>query len=102
MATNCLGPFLLNHFLEPVLKKTAASCEPDSVRTVWLGSLFNVGTAAGGIVFDEATGAPRVLKNAMQNYMQSKVGNAFLAAESARRLGSDGVVSLVRLTTYKG
>lgn len=95
MATNCLGPFLLNSFLEPILKKTAATSEPDSVRVVWLASLVNVATAAGGIVFDEATGAPKVLKNAMENYMQTKVGNVFLTHECAKRLGADGVISLV-------
>lgn len=95
MATNCLGPFLLNRFLEPILRRTAASSEPGSVRVVWLASLVNVGTAAGGIVFNEATGAPNVLKNAMENYMQTKVGNVFLAHESARALGDDGIISLV-------
>ena len=31
----------------------------------------------------------------MENYMQSKVGNVFLAAETARRLGKDGIISVV-------
>ena len=28
--------------------------------------------------------------------MQSKVGNVFLAAETAQRLGKDGIISVVR------
>ena len=95
MSTNCLGPFLLNQLLLPVLQRTAASAEPGSVRVVWVASLLSAFVAHGGIVFDEETGAPQVLKNAMENYMQSKVGNVFLASEMARRFGGDGVMSLV-------
>ena len=48
----------------------------------------------------------------MENYMQSKVGNVFLAAETAKHLGKDGIINVVRyqevhldvrhrLTTYR-
>ncbi|PYI34388.1 NAD(P)-binding protein [Aspergillus indologenus CBS 114.80] len=94
MSTNCLGPFLLNQLLLPTLRRTAASAEPGSVRVVWVASLLSAFVAHGGIVFDEERGAPTVLKNAMENYMQSKVGNVFLAREMARRVGGDGVMSL--------
>lgn len=57
--------------------------------------MIAVSVPQGGIVFDEKTGAPKVLKNAMENYMESKVGNVFLASEAARRLGGDGIISLV-------
>jgi retinol dehydrogenase-12 len=95
MGTNCLGPFLFNKYLEPLLKRTAAASDPNSVRIVWLTSLVNVGTAPGGIVFDDKTGGPSILKNAMENYMQSKAGNIFLASVAASRLSGDGVVSVV-------
>ena len=49
----------------------------------------------GGIQFDEKSGSPKVLANTMHNYMQSKVGNVFLASEAAKRLGGDGVISMV-------
>ena len=32
----------------------------------------------------------------MENYMQSKVGNVFLAVETAQRLGKDGIINVVR------
>lgn len=48
----------------------------------------------GGIQFDK-NGTPKVLKNAMQNYMQTKVGNVFLASEAAKRLRKDGIISMV-------
>ena len=52
-------------------------------------------TPSGGIQFDEKSGSPKVLANTMHNYMQSKVGNVFLASEAAKRLGGDGVLSMV-------
>lgn len=98
MATNCLGPFLLNQQLEGVLKSTAAqqpADQPNGVRVVWLSSMVAVGTHQNGIVFDEKTGAPKVLKNSMENYMESKVGNLFLASEAAKSWEKDGIISVV-------
>lgn len=94
MATNCLGPFLFNHFLEGILKKTADSASPNSVRIVWLASMIAVSTPEGGVLWNEKTGQPKVLKNAMESYMESKAGNVFLASECAKRLGRDGIISI--------
>jgi hypothetical protein len=33
----------------------------------------------------------------MKHYMQSKVGNVYLAHETAKRLGGEGILSLVRV-----
>lgn len=96
MATNCLGPFLLNHLLEPTLASTAqGESAPNRVRIVWLSSMVTASVPLGGIQFSEKSGSPKVLKNAMQNYMQTKAGNIFLASEAAKRLGKDGVISVV-------
>lgn len=96
MTTNCLGPFLLNRLLEPILIKTAQAESPNSgrVRIVWVASMITVSVPPGGIQFEKG-GTPKVLKNPMQNYMQSKVGNVFLASEAAKHLGEKGVISLV-------
>lgn len=41
MATNCLGPFILNRLLEPISIRTArAELSPDSVRIVWLSAIL--------------------------------------------------------------
>ncbi|KAL2813090.1 NAD(P)-binding protein [Aspergillus granulosus] len=75
MGTNCLGPFTFNDLLLPLLRHTAANAPKDSVRVVWLSSIIAHGVVRGGFVFDDQTGAPAVLKDALENYMQSKVGN---------------------------
>jgi retinol dehydrogenase-12 len=95
MGTNCLGPYLLNHFLEPILLETAASAQANSVRILWVASLVAVGTTQDGIRFDEKSGNPQALSNPMEHYMQSKVGNIFLASETGKRLKDTGIINLV-------
>lgn len=73
----------------------ARSSNRYSVRIVWLSSMITTSVPPGGIKFGR-TGNPKVLKKSMENYMQSKVGNVFLAAEAAKRLGGDGIISVVR------
>lgn len=43
------------------------------------------------------TGSPKILSDPMNNYMQSKVGNVFLAHEWARKLGGEGILSMVSM-----
>lgn len=95
MGTNCLGPFLLNGFLESVLKRTAASAPSDSVRIIWVSSMVALSVPQDGIVWDEKSGQPKVLKNQMETYMESKVGNMFIASQLAARLSQDGIINLV-------
>lgn len=49
----------------------------------------------GGMTFTH-DGVPLVLSGAMNNYMQSKVGESWVAAEFAKRLGDRNILSLVR------
>ena len=95
MGTNCLGPWLFNSFLEPILKRTAAFAPVDSVRIVWLSSMVAVSVPQGGVQWDEKTGQPKVLKNQMESYMESKVGNMFISSHLASRLSQDGIINLV-------
>lgn len=94
MGTNCLGPFLLSHYLEPILKKTAATTNsPLGVRVVWVSSMLATSVPDGGLVTND-DGSPKVLKNAMENYMQSKVGDHYLAVEKGLRSGKDGIINV--------
>ncbi|KAI1139305.1 NAD(P)-binding protein [Hypoxylon sp. FL0543] len=94
MGTNALGPFLLTRLLEPILLRTAAQeNSPGHVRIVWVGSMLDIGTPKGGVVWDSQTGEPLVHSAMMANYMQSKAGITFLAHEYAKRLGGKGIIS---------
>lgn len=55
---------------------------------------MQLGTPAGGMDFD-GRGTPVIRSKPMDNYMQSKVGGAWMASEFAKRLGGDGIVSVV-------
>jgi retinol dehydrogenase 12 len=101
MGTNCLGPWLFNHHLLELMKKTtahclAAGCSPEvaSGRIIFAASSAILTAREGGVVYDETTGAPSVLSKPMDNYSQSKAGNVFLAVEVARRYGADGIISV--------
>jgi hypothetical protein len=48
----------------------------------------------GGMSF-AADGTPNVVTRAMDNYLQSKVGESWLASEFSKRLGSKGILSVV-------
>lgn len=97
MATNCLGPQLLTDFLAPLLVRTARAqpAQKDAVRVVWVSSMVNASAPKGGIVWDETLNKPKLLPGGMDQYMQTKVGDVFLAHEWGERLGSDGIVSVV-------
>lgn len=97
MATNCLGPQLLTHMLAPLLIQTARNqaSQRDSVRVVWVSSMINSGSTMGGIAWDEALNKPKILPGGMDQYMQAKVGDVFLAHKWGERLAGDGVVSVV-------
>lgn len=84
----------MTRLLEPILLKTAESATPFSVRIVWVVSLMTFGAPRDSMSF-AADGTPNVLPKPLENYMQSKVGGSWLAAESAKRLGSKGILSVV-------
>lgn len=94
MGVNCLGPFLLTQLLLPILGKCAASSPANSVRIIWTGS---VATELGRLfeLFSDEGKPAMVIDDQAQNYVSSKIGNVFLAAETARRYGeSTGLVSV--------
>jgi retinol dehydrogenase-12 len=97
LGTNCLGPFLFTQLLLPILRQTAASSPPNSVRVLFTGSLVaELSTPKGGINFDdinhEKTGSQNIA------YGQSKVGNIIVGNEFARRNenAGDGILFAVR------
>jgi len=73
-------------------------------RVVWVSSMISLGAPKGGIVWDSDSeginNGPKLAKASMENYMQSKVGSVFLAHEYARRLGRDGVISVVSFSFF--
>ncbi|RDH18155.1 NAD(P)-binding protein [Aspergillus niger ATCC 13496] len=98
LATNCLGPFLLTQLLTPLLE-AAASSESElttagSVRVIWTSSqVAELSAPPEGIIMSELTNPP---KDAVRNYVTSKLGNWFLSTEMARRYGEKGIVSVAQ------
>jgi retinol dehydrogenase 12 len=82
--------------LEPILIRTAkmAGSPEGSVRIVWVTSLLHAGSP---YMKFEDDGTPVVLAKLMDNYMQSKVGAAWLGDKFAKRLGDQGILSVVSI-----
>lgn len=56
--------------------------------------MMHFDTIDGGMIFAE-DGIPKVLSKPMLNYIQSKVGASWIAAEFAKRLAEDKILSVV-------
>lgn len=93
MGTNCLGPFLFTSFLTPILKETAVSSPPGTVRITWAASSAIEFSPKCGVEFNP-DGAVKIHSDPQKDYCQSKAGNIFLAFETARRYGDDGIISV--------
>jgi retinol dehydrogenase 12 len=82
--------------LEPILIRTVkmVGTPEGSVRIVWITSLLHAGSPYMNF---EDDGTPVVLAKLMDNYMQSKVGAAWLGDKFAKRLGDQGILSVVSI-----
>lgn len=96
LGINNLGHFLFTHFLHPLLVETAKLAPKNSVRVVWVSSSAADNAPKPAIDFlnmdyhrDEGI---------WSKYSRSKAGNVLHAVEYARRAGSQGIISMVRMT----
>ncbi len=94
MATNCLGHYLLTQLLLPTLLHTAESAPTAAVRVVWTSSLLVDQSAPKcGINISDLTNPP---PDQQKNYVNSKMGNWFLASALAAQVGSKGILSVTQ------
>ena len=94
LSTNCLGPHLLTQLLLPTLRRTAAIRASGSVRVIWTSSIV-VDLSAPTIAI-ELSELEHPHANQQHNYVNTKVGNWFLANSLANQAGKDGILSLVQ------
>ncbi|KAG9199882.1 hypothetical protein G6514_007782 [Epicoccum nigrum] len=92
LGTNCLGHYAFARLLAPLLVRTAARCEPGSVRIVWVSSSAVLGAPEGGVDMDNLDYARG--KFAFQKYAVSKAGNVLHALQFRNLYAKDGVVSV--------
>jgi NAD(P)-dependent dehydrogenase (short-subunit alcohol dehydrogenase family) len=93
LSTNCLGPHLLTQLLLPALRHTAAIAVSGSVRVIWTSSIVvDLSAPTIGIELAELE-HPHT--DQQHNYVNTKVGNWFLANSLANQAAKDGVLSLV-------
>ncbi|KFZ24489.1 hypothetical protein V502_01024 [Pseudogymnoascus sp. VKM F-4520 (FW-2644)] len=93
IGTNNLAPFLFTHFLHPLLKETAKTASPNSVRVIWVSS--SAAEAAPKPAIDFSNMDYHREEGIWTKYMRSKAGNVLHGAEFARRTKGEGIISLV-------
>ncbi|PYH86195.1 NAD(P)-binding protein [Aspergillus uvarum CBS 121591] len=96
IATNCLGPYLLTQLLLPFLTAavTANNEFSPAPRVIWTSSqVAELSASPEGIILSELRDPPR---DAVRNYVTSKLGNWFLSVEFARRYRDAGLVSVAQ------
>ncbi|KAF4956081.1 hypothetical protein FGADI_4106 [Fusarium gaditjirri] len=92
MATNAIGPWYFTQLLVPILKETAKSQPPASVRVIWTASIVtDLSVPKGGVRMEEVMNPS---KDQQVNYTNSKTGNWYLASILADQIGSHGVLSV--------
>lgn len=95
MATNCLGPYLFTRLILPQLQAAAETSPQDSVRVIWTSSIMvDLSAPTGGIYIPDLTSPPA--NDQTKLYIESKVGNWFLASELAGELGRHGILSVTQ------
>lgn len=96
VGTNCLGPFLFTKLLLPVLRQTAKSLSPASVRVVFASSsIIDLQGPTGGISLEELQPGKHGQVPA-DNYSISKAGNWLLASEFDKLVRKDGIVCVTQ------
>ncbi|KAF4341839.1 light induced alcohol dehydrogenase Bli-4 [Fusarium beomiforme] len=92
MATNAIGPWYFTQLLVPILKETAKSQPPASVRVIWTASIVtDLSVPKGGVNMKDVI---KPLKDQQANYANSKTGNWYLASVLADQVGCEGVLSV--------
>jgi NAD(P)-dependent dehydrogenase (short-subunit alcohol dehydrogenase family) len=95
LATNCLGPYLFTQLLLPQLQTAAETSPSCSVRVIWTSStMVDLSAPAGGVHIPDLTSPP--VNDQTKIYVESKVGNWFLASQLARDVGRHGILSVTQ------
>jgi NAD(P)-dependent dehydrogenase (short-subunit alcohol dehydrogenase family) len=94
LGTNCVAPFLFTKLLTPILKHTAQTAPPGSVRVVWTSSAaVELAAPKKGVVMENLD--YKTDQSPGYKYGTSKAGNFYHGTEYAKRYRADGIVSVV-------
>jgi retinol dehydrogenase 12 len=87
-----MGHFLLQKLLIPLLRKSAK--QSGEARIIWTASdATNTSPSTDGINWADINGQSKD-PGSWALYSQSKAGNVIIASETARRYGSNGIISV--------
>ena len=92
--SKCLGHYLLTQLVLPCLRSITNTVPSAAVRVIWTSSIIVDLSApdSGMNLSDLENPSP----DQQRNYVDSKVGNWFLASSLATQDGSDGILSMTQ------
>lgn len=96
LGINNLGHFLFTQLLHPLLVETARTAPKNSVRVVCVSSSAADNAPKPAIDFSNMD--YHTEEGIWSKYSRSKAGNVLHSVEYARRAGSEGIISMVRIT----
>ncbi|ANB14243.1 Env9p [Sugiyamaella lignohabitans] len=92
LGVNCVGPFLLQKYLDDIIIKTAKISPPNSTRIVWVSSSGHGFSPKAGIQWDNINFEK--LNKPWKAYGQSKAINVYQGILWPKKHAGSGVVSL--------
>ncbi|PTB70204.1 NAD(P)-binding protein [Trichoderma citrinoviride] len=94
LGVNNLGHVLFTELLTPLLAQTAAKSAPNSVRVIWVSSLYSeLGSPKGGIDPNNL-GLTKKEQSIYYKYSVSKAGVYYQGAEYAKKYKDKGIISM--------
>ncbi|TVY69598.1 putative oxidoreductase [Fusarium oxysporum f. sp. cubense] len=96
LGTNNLGHYLFTELLTPLLIETSKIAPKDSVRVIWLGSLYTYAAPKDGMDFTNLDYEKKD-ENKYYKYNVSKAGAYYEAANFAFKHKKEGIISVQRI-----
>ncbi|KAF4980423.1 hypothetical protein FDECE_17884 [Fusarium decemcellulare] len=93
LGTNNLGHYFFTELVKPLLVETAKIAPRDSVRVVWLGSLYTYAAPKDGMDLTNLDYKKKD-ENKYYKYNVSKAGSYYEAADFAIKHKKDGIISV--------
>ncbi|EWZ28651.1 uncharacterized protein FOBCDRAFT_262650 [Fusarium oxysporum Fo47] len=93
LGTNNLGHYLFTELITPLLVETARIAPKDTVRVVWLGSLYTYAAPKDGMDFTNLNYEKKD-ENKYYKYNVSKAGAYYEAADFASKHKKKGIISV--------
>ncbi|KAI5952379.1 RDH2 [Candida jiufengensis] len=100
LGVNCIAPFLLQHYLDPLLISTSKTLEPGSCRIVWVSSTSHFWAPQNGLYFSDPNFRQTKEPSNLTIYSQSKAISIILSKQWSLHNQNNSVISVALCPGY--